>query len=76
MRPIGSIVLGLYADRAGRKAALSLVILLMTLGIFLIAVAPPYAPISIDRGCSLRPACAVDAQRVGANARQKRSRNP
>ena len=26
MRPIGGIVLGLYADRAGRKAALSLVI--------------------------------------------------
>src|SRR5258708_22661877 len=32
MRPIGGIVLGLYADRAGRKAALSLVIGLMTLG--------------------------------------------
>ncbi|MFM0014628.1 MFS transporter [Paraburkholderia sediminicola] len=32
MRPIGGIVLGLYADRAGRKAALSLVIALMTLG--------------------------------------------
>ncbi|MUV26978.1 MFS transporter [Burkholderia thailandensis] len=47
MRPIGGIVLGLYADRAGRKAALSLVILLMTLGIFLIAVAPPYAAIGI-----------------------------
>ncbi len=47
MRPIGGIVLGLYADRAGRKAALSLVILLMTAGIFLIAVAPPYAAIGI-----------------------------
>lgn len=47
MRPIGGIVLGLYADRAGRKAALSLVILLMTFGIFLIAVAPPYAAIGI-----------------------------
>ncbi|MEX3629618.1 MAG: MFS transporter [Burkholderia sp.] len=47
MRPIGGIVLGLYADRAGRKAALSLVILLMTAGIFLIAVAPTYAAIGI-----------------------------
>lgn len=47
MRPIGGIVLGLYADRAGRKAALSLVILLMTAGIFLLAVAPPYAAIGI-----------------------------
>jgi MFS transporter, MHS family, proline/betaine transporter len=41
MRPIGGIVLGLYADRAGRKAALSLAIALMTLGIFLLAVAAP-----------------------------------
>lgn len=47
MRPIGGIVLGLYADRAGRKAALSLVILLMTLGIFLLAAAPPYAAIGV-----------------------------
>ncbi|WP_179402890.1 MFS transporter [Burkholderia guangdongensis] len=47
MRPIGGIVLGLYADRAGRKAALSLVILLMTAGIFLLAIAPPYAAIGV-----------------------------
>lgn len=47
MRPIGGIVFGLYADRAGRKAALSLVILLMTAGIFLLAIAPPYAAIGI-----------------------------
>jgi MFS transporter, MHS family, proline/betaine transporter len=44
MRPIGGIVLGLYADRAGRKAALSLSIALMTLGIFLLAVAAPCIP--------------------------------
>jgi MHS family proline/betaine transporter-like MFS transporter len=47
MRPIGGIVLGLYADRAGRKAALSLVIALMTFGILLLAIAPPYAAIGI-----------------------------
>lgn len=47
MRPVGGIVLGLYADRAGRKAALSLVIALMTLGIFLLAIAPPYSAIGI-----------------------------
>lgn len=47
MRPIGAVVLGLYADRAGRKAALSLVIALMTLGILLLAIAPPYSAIGI-----------------------------
>lgn len=47
MRPIGGIVLGLYADRAGRKAALSLVIALMTLGILVLAIAPPYSAIGI-----------------------------
>jgi MHS family proline/betaine transporter-like MFS transporter len=47
MRPVGGIVLGLYADRAGRKAALSLVIALMTLGILLLAIAPPYSAIGI-----------------------------
>ncbi|WJF90457.1 MFS transporter [Paraburkholderia bonniea] len=47
MRPIGGIVLGLYADRAGRKAALTLVMGLMTLGILLLAIAPPYSAIGI-----------------------------
>ncbi|CAB3790824.1 Sialic acid transporter NanT [Paraburkholderia fynbosensis] len=47
MRPIGGIVLGLYADRAGRKAVLSLVIALMTLGIVLLAIARPYSAIGI-----------------------------
>jgi MHS family proline/betaine transporter-like MFS transporter len=43
MRPLGSIVLGAYADRAGRKRALTLSIVLMMLGTFIIAVAPTYA---------------------------------
>ncbi|GAB7526921.1 MFS transporter [Paraburkholderia sp. 2C] len=47
MRPVGGIVLGLHADRAGRKAALSTVIALMTLGILLLAIAPPYSAIGI-----------------------------
>jgi MFS family permease len=47
MRPVGGIVLGLYADRAGRKAALTLVIALMTLGILLLAIAPPYSAIGV-----------------------------
>lgn len=47
MRPVGGIVLGLYADRKGRKAALQLIILLMTIAIALIAFAPTYASIGV-----------------------------
>ncbi len=39
MRPVGGIVLGLYADRAGRKAALMMVIGLMTIDILMLAIA-------------------------------------
>jgi MHS family proline/betaine transporter-like MFS transporter len=42
MRPVGAVVLGIYADRVGRKAALSLSIFIMALGTGLIAVAPTY----------------------------------
>jgi MHS family proline/betaine transporter-like MFS transporter len=47
MRPLGAVVLGVYADRAGRKAALTLSILLMMAGTLLIAVMPTYASIGV-----------------------------
>ncbi len=47
MRPVGGILIGLYADRKGRKAALQLIIGLMTLSMAIIAFAPPYAAIGI-----------------------------
>ncbi|MBK4997984.1 MFS transporter [Pseudomonas sp. S31] len=47
MRPVGAMVIGRYADRHGRKAALSLTIGLMTLGTALIAFAPTYSQIGI-----------------------------
>src|SRR5262245_38727780 len=47
MRPVGGVVLGIYADRRGRKAALQLIIGLMTLSMIMIALAPPYATIGI-----------------------------
>jgi MHS family alpha-ketoglutarate permease-like MFS transporter len=42
MRPIGGWVLGRYADRHGRKAALTLSVTLMCLGSLMIAVTPTY----------------------------------
>ena len=43
MRPIGAWAMGMYADRKGRKAGLTLSVTLMCLGSLLIAVAPTYA---------------------------------
>ena len=45
MRPLGGIVIGTYADRAGRKKAMTLTIFLMALGCAVIAFAPTYAQI-------------------------------
>jgi MFS family permease len=42
MRPVGAVIIGRFADRKGRKAALTLTIALMTLGTALIAFAPTY----------------------------------
>jgi MFS transporter, MHS family, proline/betaine transporter len=47
MRPVGGILIGIYADRRGRKAALLVVIASMTVAIALIAFAPTYAAIGI-----------------------------
>ena len=47
MRPVGGLVMGRYADRAGRRAALSLSVLMMCAGSLLIAVTPGYATIGI-----------------------------
>ncbi|MBB3175704.1 MFS transporter [Variovorax sp. Sphag1AA] len=47
MRPLGGIVIGSYADRAGRKKAMTLTIFLMALGCAMIAFAPTYAQIGV-----------------------------
>ncbi|WP_407179858.1 MFS transporter [Bradyrhizobium sp. STM 3562] len=47
MRPVGAVVLGLYADRVGRKASLCLAMYLMGLGTALIAFAPTYESIGV-----------------------------
>ncbi|RQS29890.1 MULTISPECIES: MFS transporter [unclassified Burkholderia] len=45
VRPLGGIVIGAYADRAGRKPALVLTVLMMALGTGVIGLAPTYASI-------------------------------
>jgi MFS transporter, MHS family, proline/betaine transporter len=46
-RPIGGLVIGMYADRAGRKKAMLLTLGLMALGTAMIAVAPTYAQVGV-----------------------------
>ncbi|MGF9715155.1 MFS transporter [Paenibacillus naphthalenovorans] len=47
MRPIGSLLLGRYADRHGRRAALTLSISVMAAGSLIIACTPSYSSIGI-----------------------------
>ncbi len=47
MRPIGGWIMGYYADRYGRKAALTGSVLLMCFGSLVIAVVPTYAVIGV-----------------------------
>ena len=47
VRPLGALVLGAYADRAGRRAAMLLSIVIMTIGTGLMAIMPTYGTIGI-----------------------------
>lgn len=47
MRPIGGWLMGRYADKHGRRAALTVSVLLMCAGSLLIAVTPSYAAIGV-----------------------------
>lgn len=57
MRPLGSLLLGKYADQHGRRAALTLSVLIMAAGSLVIAVTPGYDQIGI-----LAPAILVIAR--------------
>ncbi|MGO3255445.1 MFS transporter [Glutamicibacter ardleyensis] len=47
IRPLGGMILGSYADRKGRKKALTLTLMLMMLGTLIMAVAPTYAMVGV-----------------------------
>jgi MHS family alpha-ketoglutarate permease-like MFS transporter len=44
-RPVGAWIMGLYADRAGRRAAMTVSVAMMCLGSLVIAVAPGHATV-------------------------------
>ncbi|MBF9140266.1 MFS transporter [Hymenobacter properus] len=65
MRPLGAWLLGAYADRHGRRAALLLSVRLMASGSLLIAVAPGYATIGVAAPALLLLARLVQGLSVG-----------
>jgi MFS family permease len=46
-RPLGAAIIGAYADRVGRRAALTLTLMLMALGSGLVGLTPTYAQIGL-----------------------------
>jgi MHS family proline/betaine transporter-like MFS transporter len=65
LRPIGAIALGQYADRSGRRAAMTLIILLMLIGSAIIAFAPTYARIGAAAPASIVLARLIQGFSVG-----------
>jgi MFS transporter, MHS family, alpha-ketoglutarate permease len=65
IRPVGGWVLGVYADRAGRKAALTLSVTLMCAGSLLIAIAPTFATIGIGAPVLLLTARLIQGVSLG-----------
>ena len=65
MRPFGGWLLGAYADRHGRKAALSLSVLLMAAGSAAVALCPGFASIGVAAPAILVLARLVQGLSVG-----------
>ncbi|MFZ4689476.1 MAG: MFS transporter [Polymorphobacter sp.] len=65
MRPIGGWILGIYADRKGRKAALTLSVAMMCFGSLMIAISPTYAQVGIVAPLLLLLARLVQGLSVG-----------
>lgn len=65
MRPIGGWLFGTYADRSGRKTALTLSVTLMSVGSLLIAIIPGYQQIGIAAPVILLLARMIQGLSVG-----------
>lgn len=65
MRPIGGWFMGTYADRKGRKAALTLSVMLMSIGSLIIALVPGYKVIGVGAPIILVLARVIQGLSVG-----------
>lgn len=66
MRPLGAFVIGSYGDRAGRRKALSLSVILMAVSTFIMGILPGYEQIGIISPIVLVIARLVQGFSVGA----------
>jgi MHS family alpha-ketoglutarate permease-like MFS transporter len=64
-RPLGAWLMGIYADRSGRRAALTLSVALMSLGSFAIAILPTYATAGVLAQLGLLAARLVQGLSLG-----------
>ena len=64
-RPVGAWLMGTYADRAGRRAALTLSVAMMCLGSLVIALTPTYAQIGAAAPAILLAARVLQGLSVG-----------
>jgi MFS transporter, MHS family, alpha-ketoglutarate permease len=65
MRPIGAWVMGIYGDRHGRKAGLTLSVIMMAAGSLMIAFAPTYATAGVAAPVILVAARMIQGLSVG-----------
>ena len=65
MRPIGAWVMGIYGDKHGRKAGLSLSVIMMAVGSLMIAFAPTYAQVGVAAPVMLVLARMIQGLSVG-----------
>jgi MFS transporter, MHS family, alpha-ketoglutarate permease len=65
MRPIGAWVMGIYGDKHGRKAGLTLSVIMMAFGSLLIAFAPTYAQVGVAAPVLLVVARMIQGLSVG-----------
>jgi MFS transporter, MHS family, alpha-ketoglutarate permease len=65
MRPIGAWVMGIYGDKHGRKAGLTLSVSMMAVGSLLIAFAPTYAQVGVAAPVMLVIARMIQGLSVG-----------
>ena len=65
MRPIGAWVMGIYGDKNGRKAGLTLSVIMMAVGSLMIAFAPTYAQVGVAAPVMLVLARMIQGLSVG-----------